>query len=181
MSQQTVKKDSWIESHEYPSSRTQIIISVVLLILTLAAFLTFSTGEPSISTSFYEIFASLSFSVIIFPYYFEFSGISSELASQRMVKIKIHSGLERFMPTLSLVSIFLLLPLIMVFIAPSTLFWSSITGIITGFAIQRLTFFLYMKNWSKIKGLQITRYNIVTRNELGKRVIIEHGLKAGKI
>jgi hypothetical protein len=180
MSQQSLKKDSWIESHEYPCSRTQILISVAILILAVAAFFTFSNGEPSISTSFFAIFTSLSFSIIIFPYYLEFSGISGELASQSKTKIKAYSGLGRFMSLLSLVSIFFILPLIMVLIAPPTFLWSSITGIITGFAIQRLTLFFYINNWSRNKGLQVTRYNIVTRSDLGKRIIIERGLKAEK-
>jgi hypothetical protein len=181
LSQKTRNKDSWIESQEYPGSGTQIIVSVVVLILATVGFINFSTGDNSISTAFFAIFASLTFSILIFPHYLEFSGISAELVSQGMTKIKTLNGIYRFMPILSLISIFLVLPLMIVLIAPSALFWSSITGIIAGFAIQRLTFLIYVKNWSRNKGLKVTRYSVVTRNELGKRLILERGFKTGKI
>lgn len=180
MSQTFSKKDSWIESREYPESQNQVIISVLIFILAAAAFINFSTADTSISTTFYAIFASLAFSIIIFPHYLEFSAISGELASQGMAKMKPLKGLSRFMPMLSLALIFLVLPIMIMLITP-TLIWSSITGIITGFAIQRLTFFIFIKNWSRSRHLEVTRYNIRAKNELGKHIVLEHGLKAEKI
>lgn len=180
MYQNLHKKDSWIESREYPSSRIQVVISVLIFILAAAAFINFSTGDTSISTTFYAIFASLAFSTIIFPHYLEFSAISGELVSQGMAKMKPLNGLSRFMPMLSLALIFLVLPIMIMLITP-TLIWSSITGIITGFAIQRLTFFIFIKNWSRSRHIEVTRYNIRAKNELGKYVIVEHGLKTKKI
>jgi hypothetical protein len=174
------KKDSWIESREYPGSRIQVIISILIFILASVAFINFSTVDTSISTTFYAIFTSLAFSITIFPRYLEFSTVSGELYSQGMAKVKPQNGLSRFMPMLSLALIFLVLPIMIMLITPA-LIWSSITGILTGFSIQRLTFFIFFKNWSRSRHLKITRYSIRAKNELGKQVVLEHGLKAEKI
>jgi hypothetical protein len=129
---------------------------------------------------FFTIFVWLAFSIIIFPHYLEFSAISRELASQGMVKMKPQNNLSCFMPMLSLALIFLVLPIMIMLITPD-LIWTSITGIITGFEIQRLIFFIFVKNWSRSRHFKVTRYNIYAKNELGKHVILEHGLKAETI
>ncbi len=181
LSEKTPKNDSWIETREYPGSRLQLIPFLVMMILAVVFFLLFSKGEISISAAFFLIFASLTFSVAVFPQYLEFSGMSGALVAQGMAKARRQKGLRRFIPPVTSSSVLLVLQVVLVFIAPPSLFWGSLTGIMAGFASSRLVFTLYVRYWSRSRGLKVSSYSMASRNEHGSRVVLEYGLKAVRV
>ncbi len=181
MSEKNLKKGTWIETREYPGSHLQPIMSTVMALLALAVFLLFSTGDIATSAAFFLLFALLTFSVAIFPQYLEFSGMSRDLVARGMAKAQRQRGIKSVMPIVALLSVLLVLPIVMIIIAPPFLFWGSITGIVAGFASFQLVFTLYVRRWSWSRGLKVSRYSMVSRNEVGKRVVTEYGLKAVKI
>jgi len=181
LSEKNLKKNSWIETSDYPGSHLQPILSAVMAFLALALFLLFLTGDVATSAAFFFIFASLTFSVAIFPQYLEFSGMSSDLVAQGMAKARRQRGIRRVVPIIALLSVLFVLPIVMVLIAPPFLFWGSLTGIVVGFASFQLVFTFYVRRWSWNRGLKLSRYSMVSRNEEGKQVVLEYGLKAVKI
>jgi hypothetical protein len=107
--------------------------------------------------------------------------MSSDLVTQGIAKARLQRGIKRVIPIVALLSVLLVLPIVMVLIAPPFLFWGSITGIVAGFASFQLVFTLYVRRWSWSRGLIVSRYSMVSKNEGGKRVVLEYGLKAVRI
>jgi len=181
LSEKNPEENSWIETREYPGSRLQPILSAVMVLLALALFFLFLSGDVTFSAAIFFIFASLTFGVAILPQYLEFSGMSSDLAAQGMARARRHRGIKFVIPIAALLSVLFVLPIAMVLIAPPFLFWDALTGIVAGFASFQLVFTLYVRRWSRSRGLKVSRYSMVSRNEGGKRVVTEYGLKAVKI
>jgi hypothetical protein len=149
--------------------------------LALTVFLLFSTGDIATSAASFLFFALLTFIVAIFPQYLEFFGMSRDLVAHGMAKAQQLRGIKSVMSILALLSVLLVLPIVMIIIAPPFLFWGSITGIVAGFASFQLVFTLYVRLWSRSRGLKVSRYSMVSSNERGKRIVIEYGLKAVRI
>lgn len=107
--------------------------------------------------------------------------MSCDLVTNCVAKARPLRGIGQIIPLVTLFLVLLVLPIILMLIAPPFLFWSSITGIIAGFASFQLVFILYVRNWTKSQGLKVCRYSMVSRNKKGKQVILEYGLKGVRV
>ena len=167
-----------MEKKPYPGSRVQPFISAGLLVLSLAVFAIFSSGDVVVQALLLVIFASLTFSVAIFPQYTEFTGMAGALVKDGVARAKVTKGIRRFLPLLSLLMVLLVAPILILVVAPPALFLGSLMGIIAGFAAFQLVFTVYIRNWERVKSLRVSRYQLVSEDERGKRIVTEYGLRA---
>jgi len=169
---------SWMEKKPYPGGRFQPVLSASVLLLSLALFAMYATGDVIVHALFLVIFASLTFCVAIFPQYMEFKGMTAALENDKMAKAKTVKGMLRFIPLISLLVVLVLAPVLLLIAAPPGVFLGCLMGIITGFSAFQLVFTAYVRLWGDSKGLKISRYNLVSKDERGKRVVLEYGLRA---
>jgi len=166
-----------MEMRPFPGSRYQPIVSAILLLLSASLFLTSTTADFALNAVLFIIFASLTFSVAIFPQYMEFSVMSGDLVKNGAAKSRGGRGLGRLLPLFSLLFIIVVTPILLILIAPPGLFLGAVTGIITGFSGFQLAFTVYIGRWSKARGLRLSRYTLFSSEE-GKRLVVEYGLRA---
>lgn len=166
-----------MEKRPYPGSRVQPFISATLLVLSLAVFAMFSSGDVVVQALLFVIFASLTLSVAIFPQYIEFTGMAGTLVKDGVARAKVTKGIRRFLPLLSLLMVLLVAPILILVAAPPALFLGSLMGIIAGFAVFQLVFTVYIRNWERVKSLRVSRYQLVSEDERGKRIVTEYGLR----
>jgi hypothetical protein len=178
LSEKRLRKDSWMEKKPYPGSRLQPFISAGLLVMSLLVFLLFSSGEIVVQVLLLVVFASLTFSVAIFPQYIEFTGMAGALVKDGVAKAKVVKGLRRLIPLFSLLLVLLVAPILILVVAPPWLFLGSLMGIIAGFAGFQLGFTLYVRGWERARRLSVSRYSLVSEDERGKRLVLEYGLRA---
>ena len=107
--------------------------------------------------------------------------MSGDLAANCVAKAQPLKGIRQIIQLVTLLLVLLVLPIVLMLIAPPFLFWSSTTGIIAGFASFQIVFIFFVRNWAKSRGLKVCRYSMVSRNERGKQVILEYGLKAMRV
>jgi hypothetical protein len=108
----------------------------------------------------------------------EFKGMVVALERDGVAKAKSVKGLRRFVPLLSLLTMLIFAPILLLAVAPPGLFLGCLMGIIAGFSTFQLAFTFYVRAWGDSKGLRISRYNLVSKDERGKRVVLEYGLRA---
>ena len=178
MSEKRLRKDSWMEKKPYPGSRLQPFISAGLLLLSLAVLVFFSSGDVVIQALLLIVFASLAFSVAIFPQYMEFTGMAGALVKDGVAKGKVTKGFRRLLPLFSLLVVLFVAPILILLAAPPELFLGSLMGIVVGFAGFQLVFTLYVRGWERARGLSVSRYSLVSEDERGKRLVLEYGLRA---
>jgi hypothetical protein len=178
LSDRRLRDESWMEKKTYPGTRMQPFISAGLMLLALTVFAMFASGDVVVQALFLVLFASLTFSVAIFPQYMEFRGMVGGLERDGVAKAKVLKGVRRFIPLLSLLTVLVFAPILLFVAAPPGLFLGCLMGIIVGFSAFQLSFTLYVRTWGNSKGLRISRYNLVSKDERGKRVVLEYGLKA---
>ena len=170
--------DSWVETSAFPGSRYQPIISIVLLAVSLFAFLLLSSLDDLFEVTFFFFFVMLTFIIVAFPQYREFKDMVKELETRGVAKARSRSGVQRFIPLFIFFSILFVLPVLMLFLAPPPLFFVSVMGIITGFASFQLFFVYYVKRWEKLHSLKVKRYTLLCYDYRDRRVILEYGLRA---
>jgi hypothetical protein len=178
LSENRLRKDSWVEKKPYPSSRLQSFISAGLLVLSLAAFVMFSSGDVVVQALLLVVFVSLTFSVAIFPKYMEFTGMAGALVTEGVAKARVTKDFRRFLSLFSLLMVLLVAPILILVTAPPALFLGSLMGIIVGFTSFQLVFTMYIRGWERAKGLRVSRYQLVSEDERGKRLVLEYGLRA---
>ncbi len=166
-----------MEKKTYPGSRLQPLVSAGLILAGLATFATFSEGDLAVQTLLLVVFASLVFSVAIFPQYMEFTGMTGALVKEGVAKAKDVKGVRRLFPLFTLLVVLLIAPLLVLFIAPQ-FFLGALVGIIVGFSGFQLAFTVYIRGWEREKGLKVTRYALVSEDEKGRRTVLEYGLRA---
>jgi len=166
-----------MEMRPYPGSRYQPIVSTILLILSASLFLTSTSADFALNAALFVIFASLTFSVAIFPQYTEFSVMRGDLVKNGAAKSRVSKGLGRLMPLFSLLFVLVVAPILLILVAPPGLFLGAVTGIIAGFSGFQLAFTVYIGRWSKARGLRLSRYTLFS-SEGGKRLVVEYGLRA---
>lgn len=166
-----------MEKRPYPGSRLQPFVSAGLLVAALATFVMFSSGDVAVQALVGVVLASLAFSVAIFPQYTEFRGMAGALTSDGVVKAKTGKGWGRFFPLLSLLAVLFAAPLLILFVAPQ-FFLGAIVGIIVGFSGFQIAFTVYIRNWERGKGVIVSRYALVSKDDKGRRVVLEYGLRA---
>jgi hypothetical protein len=181
LSDRRLRDVSWIEKKPYPGSRVQPFLSTGLMIIALIIFVMFAIKDAVVQELFLFIFASLTFSVAIFPQYLEFKGMVGALEREGIAKAKQLKGVRRFIPLLSLLVVLIFAPVLLLFAAPPFLFLGCLMGIIVGFSAFQLVFTLYVRAWGISKGLRVSRYNLVSKDERGKRVVLEYGLRAERV
>jgi hypothetical protein len=167
-----------MEKKPYPGGRFQPVLSALVLLLSLALFSMYATGDVVVQALFLVIFASLTFCVAIFPQYMEFKGMVGALEREKVAKAKTVKGVRRFIPLISLLVVLILAPVLLLIAAPPGIFLGCLMGIIAGFSAFQLAFTAYVRAWGDSKGLKISRYNLVSKDERGKRVVLEYGLRA---
>jgi len=167
-----------MEKKPYPGSRIQPFVSAGLLMLSLAVFLMFSPGDVVVQALLFVVFASLTFSVAIFPQYTEFMSMADTLVRDGVAKARDVKGLRRLLPLFSLLMVLLVAPILLLVVAPPELFLGSLMGIIAGFTGFQLVFALYVRGWERARGLRVSRYSLVSEDERGYRLVLEYGLRA---
>lgn len=167
-----------MEKKPYPGGRFQPFLSASLLLLSLAVFAMFAVGDVVVQALFLVIFASLTFCVAIFPQYMEFKGMMAALERDGIAKAKAVTGLRKYIPLASLLTVLIFAPILLFIAAPPGLFLGCLMGIVAGFSAFQLAFTFYVRAWGNSKGLRISRYNLVSKDERGKRVVLEYGLRA---
>jgi hypothetical protein len=170
-------KDTWVETRTYPGSRYQAIFSIILLTVSLLAFLFLSSVDNLSEIIFFLFFVMLTFSVMAFPQYREFSGMAKDLEIKGVAKANNRAGIQRLLPLFAFLSILFIVPVLMLFLVPPSQFFVSIIGIITGFALFQLFFVLYVKRWEKKHNLTVKRYTLLNYDDQDRRVILEYGLR----
>jgi hypothetical protein len=178
LSRGKIPKESWMETRPYPGSRYQPLVSTALLLVSLAVFLVFAKGNIAVQALLLLVFASLTFSVAIFPQHNEFTRMADVVVKDGLAKARVTKGVNKYTPLLSLLVVLVIAPLLILFIAPPELVLGSLMGIIAGFAGFQLAFTLYVRNWERTHGIKVCRYSLVSEDEHGKRVTHEYGLKA---
>ena len=177
MSEKRFGDNTWMEKRPYPGSRLQPFVSAGLLFMALAILVLFSSGDVAVQALVAVVFASIVFSVAVFPQYTEFTGMARTLAGEGVVKAKAGVGLDRFFPLFSLLTMLLAAPLLILFVSPQ-FFIGALVGIIVGFSFFQIAFTVYVRTWEQSKGVRISRYALVSEDERGRRVVHEYGLRS---
>jgi hypothetical protein len=100
------------------------------------------------------------------------------LVKEGVAKARVTKGFRRFLPLLSLLVVLIVAPILILIAAPPALFLGSLMGIIVGFAAFQLAFTVYVRNWERVKSLKVSRYQLISEDERGKRIVLEYGLRA---
>ena len=177
MDDKRLRRDSWMEKRPFPGGRLQPLVSGLLLVVSLATFVLFSTGDVVVQVLLLVVFASLSFAVGIFPQYSEFTGLSGALVREGAAKAKPGRGMGRYFPFIALLVVLIAAPLLVLFITPQ-FFLGVLVGVIAGFSGFQLAFTAYVRNWEGEKGLSVSRYALVAEDDRGRQIVLEYGLKA---
>ena len=128
--------------------------------------------------------ASLAFLAVGLPRFLEFRKMSVELLGSGVsAKSRKHNRNELVRAGLGSAFFFAIVlgPFLLLFFAPSVLWFSSVLGMILGLSGSQMSFTLHIRHWEMAHRLKVKRFTVWHYNEKNRRVVIEYGVRAEKV
>jgi hypothetical protein len=168
--------ESYREVHGFPGGRYQLAVSVSVVLLSSVTFLVLRhatlLGDAAFVASVALVFAGL-----LAPQLLDFRRMQDQLLT-RGVAVRGH---QRRWVQMGWGGLFLALvvgPLILLFVAPSTLWSSVVFGMVAGFSGFQTAFTLYVRRWEAAHRVRLARFEVWRYDAAHRRVVVENGVRA---